>query len=285
MLVFTRVGLAAPLFLISGAVAQAGESAASLIAAGMPASCADFAANVSGSEGNFTSTSPTVNGVTCYGAFQFCSAPGSSVGGTYSQYNPGMTPAQFLADPSAQVSAWQSYETHEWNRASANGLTTGIGQTLCYQGQCAVLTQSSILKACQFGCDSASQGALAHLVSSGMNCDAPGTRDGAGTSVCKYLISGANQDVSCITNSSDTNSAAACPVGTVPNPNYVDPYAISAGSSSAAALGGSAAPGATTAGSEASASVVVPAAETTAGSANAAPVLTSPQTPVLAPAR
>ncbi|SEF13332.1 hypothetical protein SAMN05444161_8914 [Rhizobiales bacterium GAS191] len=266
-------------------IAQAGENASSLIAAGMPASCADYAANVSASEGNFASTSPTVNGVTCYGAFQFCSAPGSDVGSTFSQYNPGMTPAQFLADPSAQVSAWQRYEGDQWAQASANGLTSPIGQTLCYQGQCAVLTQSSILKACQFGCGSSTKGALAHLVNSGMNCDAPGTRDGAGTSGCKYLITGANQDVSCITNSNDTNSTAACPAGTVPNPNYVDPYATSAGSSNAAVLGGSAAPGATTAGSEASAPVVVPAAETTASSANAAPVSTSPRTPVLAPSR
>ncbi|MFW8584193.1 hypothetical protein ACOJBM_02255 [Rhizobium beringeri] len=58
----------------------AGESAVSLLNAGMPADCAEYAANVSHSEGNFSSISPSVNGTRCYGAFQFCDS------GTLQQY-------------------------------------------------------------------------------------------------------------------------------------------------------------------------------------------------------
>ncbi|WP_284310875.1 acyltransferase [Labrys miyagiensis] len=188
--------------------AWAGQSATSIAEAGMPANCADYAAAVSKSEGNFNSTSPTVNGVTCYGAFQFCSAKGSVTGGTFSQYYSG-TPQQFESDPSAQVAAWTQYEQNNWNQASKNGLTSAVGQQVCYGGQCATLTQSSILKACQFGC--ASNGKLANFVNSDFNCNAPGTRDGNGTSVCSYLISGSGYDVSCFT--AQTADGGACMVG------------------------------------------------------------------------
>jgi hypothetical protein len=181
-------------------VALAGETTVSLMNAGMSADCADYAANVSASEGNFGSTSPVVNGYTCYGAFQFCSAKNSRTGGTFSQYYKG-TPEQFLDDPQAQVAAWMDYQKDEWAKAQRNGLTSAVGQRVCYKGECATLTQSSILKACQFGCGS--DGKLANFVKAGFDCNAAGTKDGAGTSVCKYLISGTGYNVACITNNND----------------------------------------------------------------------------------
>lgn len=179
---------------VTSTIAFAGESAISLMNAGMPSTCAEYAANVSNSEGNFSSVSPAVNGVTCYGAFQFCNS------GTFQEFYNG-TPQQFLNDPSAQVAAWMPYQQREWAKAQRNGMTSALGKEVCYNGTCARITQSSILKACQFGCGKG--GKLDNLVKSGMDCTAPGTADGAGTSVCKYLVSGAGYDVSCITNSSD----------------------------------------------------------------------------------
>lgn len=185
---------------LASSLAYAGETAVSLMGAGMPASCAEYAANVTKSEGSFNSVSPLVNGVRCYGAFQFCSGKGQAGGGTFGAYYGG-SPSEFLNDPSAQVTAWVKYQNDEWSKAQGNGLTSAIGQQVCYAGQCAVVTQSSILKACQFGCGKG--GKLDNLVKSGMDCNAAGTKDGNGTSVCKYLISGAGYDVSCITNSND----------------------------------------------------------------------------------
>ncbi|MBA8904157.1 acyltransferase [Phyllobacterium sp. P30BS-XVII] len=180
---------------LSASAALAGESAVSLMNAGMPSACAEYAENVSKSEGNFSSISPLVNGVRCYGAFQFCDS------GTIQQYYSG-TPQQFLNDPSAQTAAWVKYQQNQWQFAQKGGLTSAVGKEVCYNGTCAVLTQSSILKACQFGCAGPTS-KLAKLVAAGMDCNAPGTSDGAGTSVCKYLVSGAGYDVSCITKSSD----------------------------------------------------------------------------------
>ena len=174
--------------------AFAGESAVSLIAAGMPADCAEYASNVTQSEGSFGSVSPVVNGTRCYGAFQFCDS------GTLQSYWSGST-TDFLANPSAQVAAWQKYENNQWAQASRLGLTSVVGQQVCYNGTCAIISQSSILKACQFGCGKG--GKLYNLVQAGLNCNAAGTKDGAGTSVCSYLISGAGYNVSCITNSND----------------------------------------------------------------------------------
>ena len=186
-------------FMLSGSLAFAGETATSLMMAGMPSECAEYASNVSRSEGGWKSVG-NVNGVSCYGAFQFCSAKGSPIGGTFSQYYNG-TPEQFLNDPAAQVAAWQAYEKDSWAQAQRNGLTSAIGQQVCYQGQCATLTQSSLLKACQFGCGKG--GKLDNFVKGGFNCEAPGTKDGAGTSVCKYLIGGSGFDVSCVTSQND----------------------------------------------------------------------------------
>lgn len=174
--------------------AFAGESAVSLLAAGMPADCAEYASNVTQSEGRFGSVSPAVNGTRCYGAFQFCDS------GTLQSYWSGST-EDFLANPPVQVAAWEKYENNQWAQASRLGLTSAVGQQVCYNGTCAVISQSSILKACQFGCGKG--GKLYNLVQSGLDCSAPGTKDGAGTSVCSYLISGAGYNVSCITNSND----------------------------------------------------------------------------------
>lgn len=179
---------------ITSSITLAGETAISLMLAGMPSACAEYAENVSKSEGKFSSISPVVNGVTCYGAFQFCNS------GTLQEFYSG-TPQQFLNDPRAQVAAWIPYQQREWAKAQRNGMTSAIGKEVCHNGTCATVTQSSILKACQFGCGK--NGKLDNLVKSGMDCSAPGTADGAGTSVCKYLVSGAGYDVSCITNNSD----------------------------------------------------------------------------------
>jgi len=178
----------------AASIAFAGESAVSLIAAGMPADCAEYAANVTRSEGSFASVSPAVNGVRCYGAFQFCDS------GTLQHYWSG-TREGFLADHAAQVAAWRKYQRDEWRKANSLGMTRLIGQQVCYKGTCAVISQSSILKGCQFGCGNG--GKLYNLMRSGLDCSAAGTRDGAGTSVCSYLISGAGYNVACITNSND----------------------------------------------------------------------------------
>ncbi|WP_201832820.1 acyltransferase [Microvirga zambiensis] len=191
------IRLVGSLLLLTASVAQAGETALSLMNTGMSADCADYAANVSGSEGNFGSVSKTINGTTCYGAFQFCVGGSSD---TLSRYYDG-TPGQFLDDPKAQVAAWMSYQNDQWRLAQRNGLTSAVGQRVCYRGECATLTQSSILKSCQFGC--AKGGKLDNFVKAGFNCDAAGTKDGAGTSVCKYLISGSGFSVACITNTND----------------------------------------------------------------------------------
>lgn len=189
--ILVNLGLALGLV---ASLAFAGESAISLLNAGMPAGCAAYASNVSQSEGNFSSVSPVVNGTRCYGAFQFCDS------GTLQAYWDGSR-EDFLNTPSAQVSAWQQYERSQWYAAEKNGMTSLIGQQVCYQGTCATVSQSSILKACQFGCGTG--GKLDNLAKSGLDCNAAGTRDGAGTSVCSYLISGAGYNVGCITNSND----------------------------------------------------------------------------------
>jgi hypothetical protein len=191
------IRFAGSLLLLTASVAQAGETAVSLMNAGMSADCADYAANVSGSEGNFGSVSKTINGTTCYGAFQFCVGSSSD---TLSRYYDG-TPSQFLNDPKAQVAAWMAYQNDQWSLAQRNGLTSAVGQRVCYGGECATITQSSILKACQFGCGKG--GKLDNFVKAGFDCNAAGTKDGNGTSVCKYLISGAGFNVACITNNND----------------------------------------------------------------------------------
>lgn len=182
-------------FALAATFALAGESAVSMLAAGMPAECAEYAANVSSSEGNFTSVSPVVNGTTCYGAFQFCNS------GTLQSYWAG-TPSGFLANPQAQVGAWLRLQKNEWDAARRLGMNLLLGQQVCFDGTCATITQSSILKACQFGCQGKSS-KLYRLMASGLDCKAPGTADGAGTSVCRFLVSGAAYNVSCITNDND----------------------------------------------------------------------------------
>ena len=179
----TVAGIGACLSLIASA-AFAGQSATSLIDAGMPANCADYAAKVSSSEGNFGTT----NQYGCLGAFQFCP-------GTFEQYYSGSAQS-FLNDPSAQVASWTSYEKNSWAQAQNNGLTSLIGRQVCSGGQCATIDQSAILMACQFGCGA--KGKLANYLASG-NCNASNVKDGNGVSVCSYLIRGAGYDVSCFT--------------------------------------------------------------------------------------
>lgn len=172
------------LLCLSVSAAFAGESAANLTAAGIPSNCADFAAKVSSSEGNFGTT----NQFGCLGAFQFCP-------GTFERYYSGSAQS-FLNDPSAQVAAWTRYEQNEWSKAQSNGMTSLIGQQVCYGGRCATIDQSSILMACQFGCGQ--RGKLANYAASG-DCNARNVKDGNGVSVCSYLIRGAGYDASCFT--------------------------------------------------------------------------------------
>lgn len=162
--------------------AFAGVSPAELVAAGMPADLADFASAVSASEGNWDSVNP----YGCAGAFQFC--PDTRI-----QYDP--RPLEdFLASPEAQVSAYRRYMEDQWRIATRNGFDTLIGRQVCYNGVCATITASSILKACQFGC--AQLGALGRYYRSG-DCDQG--RDGNGVSVCTYLIRGAGFNVEGVT--------------------------------------------------------------------------------------
>jgi len=189
--IFANIGLAMGMI---GGLAFAGESAVSLMNVGLSAECAEYGAAVSRSEGNFNSTSPVVNGTRCYGAFQFCD-------GTLKSYWNGSA-SDFLGSPSSQVAAWQKYQQDQWGHAQKAGLTNLVGQQVCYQGTCAEITQSSILKACQFGC-AGTRSKLFNLARANLDCNAPNTRDGAGTSVCAYLISGAGYNVSCFTGSND----------------------------------------------------------------------------------
>ena len=212
----------------STATAIGGQSAQSITNAGMPANCSTFASKVSQSEGNFTSTGVTHTkrgAVSCYGAFQFCSAPGQSGGGTFGQYSNGLTPVKFEASPSAQISAWTTYEQKSWSQAQTNNLTSAVGKQVCYQGKCATLTQSSILMACQFGCGTG--GKLAHLVNAGMNCNAPGITDGKGTNVCSYLIKGTGYDVSCFTGGTTCKAPGNTPQAPVTTPAPTTNFGVS----------------------------------------------------------
>ena len=120
----------------SVAVAAAGKSAASLAQAGMPAQCAGFGEKVSASKGDFNSISPIVNGVTCYGAFQFCSAKNRRDGGSFGKYSDGLTPEQFLSDPNAQVKAWMQYERDSWTQVQISGAVRLVGENVCYNNPC-----------------------------------------------------------------------------------------------------------------------------------------------------
>ena len=171
---------------LSAAAAFAGESAANLTAAGIPSNCAPFAAKVSSSEGNFGTT----NQFGCLGAFQFCP-------GTFERYYSGSAQS-FLNSPSAQVAARTQYEQNEWAKAQSNGMTSLIGQQVCYGGRCATIDQSAILMACQFGCGP--RGKLANYAAGG-DCNARNVKDGNSVSVCSYLIRGAGYDASCFTGS------------------------------------------------------------------------------------
>ncbi|BAV52632.1 Uncharacterized protein MLTONO_p0162 (plasmid) [Mesorhizobium loti] len=177
---------------LSAAAALAGQSATSLIDAGMPANCANFAAKVSGSEGNFGTT----NQFGCLGAFQFCP-------GTFERYYSGSAQS-FLDDPSAQTAAWTKYEQDSWAQAQTNGLDSLVGQQVCAGGQCATIDQSAILMACQFGCGA--KGKLANYAAGG-DCSARNVKDGNGVSVCSYLVRGSGYDVSCFTGQQSTACA------------------------------------------------------------------------------
>ncbi|MDF2119214.1 acyltransferase [Roseiarcaceae bacterium H3SJ34-1] len=169
---------------LSAAAAFAGQSAASLTSAGIPSNCADFAAKVSSSEGNFGTT----NQYGCVGAFQFCP-------GTFERYYNGSSQS-FLNSPSAQTAAWTQYEQDSWSQAQKNGLTSLVGQQVCTGGKCATIDQSAILMACQFGCGP--NGKLANYTAGG-DCNARNVKDGNGVSVCTYLMRGAGYDASCFT--------------------------------------------------------------------------------------
>lgn len=173
-------------------VAQAGVSRDELIAAGMNPALADFANNVSASEGNWS----TISTKNCVGAFQFCP-------GTLERYT-NLSRAEFAANPQAQVTAWKKYLADEWGKAQSNNLTSLIGQEVCYNGKCATVTASSILKACQFGCG---KGGKLDYLAKGGDCNDRKAKDGFMTSVCSYLISGTGIDVADITNMTEEDLA------------------------------------------------------------------------------
>jgi hypothetical protein len=186
--------------------AMAGVSPSDLIGNGMPSNLVDFATSVSASEGNWG----TFNQFNCVGAFQFCP-------GTLERYYDGSR-ADFAADKQGQVNAWLRYQADEWKKAQNNGLTSMIGQQVCYNGKCATITASSILKACQFGCGAG--GKLDHVAKGGA-CDDRKAKDGNLFSVCNYLISGAGKDVAGITGMTEEDLAALAA--------YDDPNGGSAG--------------------------------------------------------
>lgn len=197
-----RLPLALAFVLLLVVAVLAGQSAQSLINAGMDPNLATFGAAVSKSEGNFGSVNP----YGCVGAFQFCP-------GTFQNYSNGMSTSQFLASPQAQVQAWTKYEQDQNAIAQKNGLFSEVGQQVCAGGQCATVTDSSILYACQFGCG---KGGKLYNLTHGSTCDSANVKDGNGVSVCTYLIKGAGYDVSSVTghqSSTDPNKT------TVPQDN------------------------------------------------------------------
>ena len=179
---------------LSSALSFAGESAASLTSAGIPANCAPFAAKVSAAEGNFGTT----NQYGCLGAFQFCP-------GTFERYYSGSAQS-FLNDPQAQVAAWTRYQQNSWSQVQKNGMGSLVGQQVCSGGRCATIDQSAILMACQFGCGKG--GKLSSYAASG-DCNARNVKDGNGVSVCTYLVKGAGYDASCFTGEASTSCTPA----------------------------------------------------------------------------
>lgn len=172
--------------------AMAGVSAQEMIQYGMPASMADYAAAVSKSEGNWNS----VNSGDCLGAFQFCPE-------TLDVFYQG-TPESFLANPAAQVDAWIAYQRNEWRKAQNNGIDALIGQEVCYNGRCGVITASAILKACQFGCGT--NGRLHRYFQHG-DCDAANVKDGNEVSVCEFMLRATGLNVEAITDMTESDLA------------------------------------------------------------------------------
>ena len=184
---------------LAGTTARAAVSVQDLVAAGASPDFARYAAQVSASEGGWSS----VNAYGCAGAFQFCPA-------TLQRYYNG-SQASFLNSPAAQVAAFQRYSADQWALAQRNGLTSAIGKTVCDDnGRCATVTESSILMACQFGCGAG--GKLDAFVKNGYNCTGPNnTRDANGVSACTYLARGAGFDVAAVTsNHTSPSGAVAC---------------------------------------------------------------------------
>ena len=128
------------LLTISPVAAAAQVSTSELIGAGMPSGLAEFASAVTSSEGDWDS----VNQYGCAGAFQFC--PDTRI-----RYHPSSLES-FLASPTAQVSAYRRYMVDEWQLARRNGFDELVGSRVCWGGQCRTITQSSIIKGCQFRC-------------------------------------------------------------------------------------------------------------------------------------
>ncbi len=172
-----------------------------LIAVGAPPSLAPFLSSVTVNEGSWGSQ----NQFGCAGAFQFCP-------GTLEQYYKGSA-QDFLNDPKAQVDAYMQYAQDEWGKAQRNGLTSAVGHEVCYNGVCTTITESSILMACQFGCGTG--GKLDNFIRNGYSCDGPNkTTDGNGTSICKYLVSGAGHNIEAITgNASPETGSPEIPGG------------------------------------------------------------------------
>lgn len=179
--------------------APAAVSVQDLVSAGAQPDFARYLGQVSASEGNWTS----VNQFGCVGAFQFCP-------GTLERYYGGTRDA-FLNSPSAQVDAYMRYSRDQWALAGRNGLTAAVGKTACDdRGNCATITESSILMACQFGCGTG--GKLDAFVKNGFSCAGPNnTRDGNGLSVCTYLVRGSGFEVAAVTgNPPSPSGAIAC---------------------------------------------------------------------------
>jgi hypothetical protein len=69
--------------------------------------------------GRYTGT----NSIGCVGAYQFC-------GGTKSQYFPGMSDAQIMANPAAQDAAFSKLAQDNWRQMKAAGACSIMGQTI-----------------------------------------------------------------------------------------------------------------------------------------------------------
>lgn len=181
--------LAATALFVAASPAAAGVPQSEFIDAGAPASLAPFLERISAAEGGWTADNVATrrNPPGCVGFFQLCPPPN----GPFDQYYSG-TQEQFKQDRPGQVQAYLRYAGDAWQQVQDN-FGSVLGRTVSYGGKTAVIDESAVIFAMQFG-----PGIMRRFVQNDYSCGTD-TADQNGTSVCKYFLMGAGYDVSAIT--------------------------------------------------------------------------------------